>query len=75
MSKHDWRKRRERMMEDDEIYSPEELKQRKKRTAAIMRAQDARLEEERVRLLQRGYCPKCFYILNSNGKCPQDCKL
>ena len=64
-------KKTKRYYQDYEILTPRELESHKKRIKNAMRAADARLETIEQDKIQRGYCPKCRFLLPTSGEC--DC--
>ena len=63
-------KQKERLMKDEEIYSEQELRERKRRIAAVMRMQDEELRKEQEEIEERGECATCHLVLTTTGECP-----
>ena len=57
-------------MKDEEIYSEQELRERKRRIAAVMRQQDAQIQKEEREIEERGVCVTCYMVLTTTGECP-----
>jgi len=63
------RKRKERLLPDEEVLNPDELKEKKRRVRMAMYMQDKRLKEEEEKMWSQGICG-CGMILTTNGECP-----
>ena len=69
------RKDRERLMEDHEVYTPNELSQRRQLIRRAMYAENARIRREEEELQRLGYCPQCHMLLTPEGNCSRGCNL
>lgn len=69
----DKRRQIERLLTDEEIYSPEELKEKRRRTATAMRMIDYDLIKEEEATRKAGHCRFCYLVLTTEGKCPAEC--
>lgn len=58
-----------RLMDDHEFMSDTEIKDRKRRIAAIMYMENGRLIKQEKDERKRGYCPKCYMLRNTQGRC------
>lgn len=71
---NDRRKLVERVhLTDQEIYNPQELKERKSRIVKALRIRDRRIQQEQESLERRGTCPKCNIVRTVLNKCSMGC--
>ncbi len=68
------RKQIERLLDDREIYTEEELKARKRLIAIICKRNDQRLKQEQESIKDLGYCTHCYSVLTTTGVCMSNCK-
>ena len=62
-----------RLLDDTDYMSEGEIKDNKRRIAAIMSMQNVRLKKEEADEKRRGYCPKCHCLRTTTGKCMSGC--
>ncbi len=67
------RKLKERMLPDEEVLTPEELKAQKRKKMIAIRMQDEKLKEEEEKMWSRGICPRCRVIMTTTGQCSMGC--
>lgn len=70
----DHRRKIERLLEDEEVYTDDELMQRKRRIAASIRKRDAELEEADAYMRADGVCPYCHCYLTTTKECIRGCR-
>lgn len=70
----DVRKQKERLMEDHEIYTEQELKELKRRRGMQMKMRDREIEQEQDTINNLGTCPFCYSVLTLRGECMASCR-
>ncbi|MBT9169184.1 MAG: hypothetical protein DDT19_02538 [Syntrophomonadaceae bacterium] len=65
---------KERLMLDEEVFTPEELAARKSSIRKILFALDAQLRRDQEEIKKNGFCPMCHRLHSTSKKCTNpDC--
>ncbi len=65
----DWRKHKEKMLKDEEVWRPEEIAAHKKKVRMAIQLKDKKLIAEEEKIKAQGYCGKCGMMKTTIGEC------